>query len=202
MPTLTHYNNRQSRGLITHWMLEELGEPFDTVWLDYETTMQAPEYLAINPMGKVPALKHNDTIITEVAAICTYLAARFPEKGLIPAMDDPALGTFYRWLYFAAGPLEQAISVQSQGWEVKPEQEMTLGFGNYLKTIETLKTALEPGPYICGEQFTAADVYVGSHLRWGMMFGTIETQPFFETYVERLVARPAFQRTEQLSETE
>lgn len=200
MPTITHYTNPQSRGRITHWMLEELGEPYETVWLDYETTMQAPDYLGINPMGKVPAIKHGDTVITEVAAICTYLAARYPEKGLIPAIDDPALGTFYRWLYFAAGPLEQAITVHSQGWEVKPEQEMTVGFGNYTKTIETLKTALQNGPYICGEQFTAADVYVGAQLRWGLMFGTIEKTPVFEAYVERLSARPALQRSEQIND--
>lgn len=199
MSTLTHYTNPQSRGRITHWMLEELGEPYDTVWLDYESAMQAPEYLMVNPMGKVPALKHGDTVITEAAAICSYLAARFPEKGLTPATDDPALGIYYRWLFFAAGPLEQAITVHSQAWEIKPEQEMTLGFGNYTKTMEALKTALEIGSYICGEQFTATDVYVGSQIHWGLMFGTIEKCPLFEAYVERLSERPAFQRSEQIN---
>lgn len=202
MQSLTHYSNPQSRGRITHWMLEELGEAYDTVWLDYESSMQAPEYLALNPMGKVPAIKHGDTVITEVAAICTYLAARFPEKGLIPATDDPVLGTFYRWMYFAAGPLEQAVTAKSFGWEVSPEQAMTVGFGNYTSTIDTLKTALEPGPYICGEQFTATDIYLGSHLRWGMMFATIDKHPLFEEYVERLSQRPAFQQAEQLNDAE
>ncbi|PWQ95479.1 glutathione S-transferase family protein [Leucothrix pacifica] len=200
MSALTLYTNPQSRGLIAHWMLEELGEPYDIVTLDYESSMQAPEYLAINPMGKVPALKHGDTVITETAAICTYLAARFPEKGLIPAVDDPALGTFYRWLFFAAGPVEQAITVKSQGWNVKPEQEMTVGFGNYTMTIDALETALQPGPFICGEQFTAADVYVGAQIRWGLMFGTIDKRPLFEAYAERMSARPALQRSEQMNQ--
>ncbi|HPQ97336.1 MAG: glutathione S-transferase family protein [Thiothrix sp.] len=200
MSNLTLYTNPQSRGLIAHWMLEELGEPYETVWLDYATSMQAPEYLAVNPMGKVPALKHGDALVTETAAICAYLADTFPAKNLIPPAGSPQRATYYRWLFFAAGPVEQAVVTRSQKWSVTPEQEGFLGFGNYNKTISTLRSALQPGPYICGEQFTAADVYVGSHISWGLLFGTIEKHPDFEAYAQRLYARPAYQRTQQLNE--
>lgn len=153
-------------------------------------------------MGKVPALRHGETVITEAAAICTYLADCFPEKGLIPAAGDAARGTFFRWLFFAAGPLEQAVTAQSQGWKVTPEQEGFLGFGNYAKTLDALETALEPGPFICGEQFTAADVYVGSHLDFGLQFKIIEKRPLFEAYTERVLARPAYQQAARLNEAQ
>ncbi|HPY39491.1 MAG TPA: glutathione S-transferase family protein [Thiolinea sp.] len=199
MSHLTLYTNPQSRGRIAHWMMEELGEPYETVWLDYATTMHAPAYLAVNPMGKVPALKHGEAIVTETAAICAYLADQFPEKHLIPASSvDRA--SFFRWLFFAAGPLEQAVTVKSQGWSVSAEQEGFLGFGNYMKTTSALAAALERSPYIAGEQFSAADVYVGSHLSWGMLFNSIEKQPIFESYVQRLTVRPAYLQANQINE--
>lgn len=200
MSGLTLYTNPQSRGIIAHWMLEELGEPYEIVWLDYATSMQAPEYLTINPMGKVPALKHGAALVTETAAICTYLADAFPEQNLIPPAGSAQRAAFYRWMFFAAGPVEQAVTVKAQKWSVTPEQEGFVGFGSYDKTIATLLTALQPGPYICGEKFTAADVYVGSHISWGMLFGTMEKYPEFEEYVQRLYARPAYQRTRQRNE--
>ena len=199
MSQLVLYTNPQSRGRIAHWMLQELAEPYEIVWLDYATTMQAPEYLAINPMGKVPALQHGTAVVTEAAAICAYLADQFPEKQLIPnsAQDRAA---YFRWLFFAAGPLEQALSAKSQGWLVKPEQESVLGFGNYTKTIHALTLALENSPYIAGEQFSAADVYIGSHVYWGMLFNTIEASPVFSDYVNRLSKRPAYLQEHKINE--
>lgn len=199
MSKLVLYTNPQSRGRVTHWMMEELGEPYEVVWLDYAGSMQAPDYLAINPMGKVPALKHGEAIVTEAAAICAYLADQFPEKQLIPTQPQER-AAYFRWLFFAAGPLEQAVTVKSQNWLVTPEQEVFLGFGNYQKTTHALAAALKASPYIAGEQFSAADVYVGSHLAWGMLFKTIEEQSVFKDYVQRLHARPAYAKSLQINE--
>ncbi len=202
MTKLVFYTNPQSRGRIAHWMLEEIAEPYETVWLDFATTMQAPEYLAVNPMGKVPALQHGTALVTETAAICAYLADRFPEKNLIPPANDPARAAYFRWLFFAAGPLEQAVTAKSLGWQVPEGREGFVGFGSYEKTINTLEQALAATTYLCGEQFTAADVYVGSHLGWGMLFGTIEKRPVFEAYVARLYARPAYLQANHLNEAQ
>jgi glutathione S-transferase len=200
MNELILYTNPQSRGRIAHWMMEELGLPYDTVWLEFGPPMKSPDYLAINPMGKVPALKHGSAVVTETAAICAYLADRFPEQKLIPPVNDPRRADFYRWLFFAAGPLEAAVTAKSLGWTVAEGKSGFVGFGSYLETLHALEAALQPGPYLCGEQFTAADVYVGSSLGWGMMFGTIEKRPVFEAYVARLYARPAAVRANQINE--
>ena len=199
MSDLVFYTNPQSRGRIAHWMLEEIGAPYDTVWLEYGTGTKSPEYLAVNPMGKMPALKHGSAVITETAAICTYLADTFPEKNLIPPVGHPARAAFYRWLFFAAGPLEMATTAKSLDWKVPDGKNGFVGFGCYQDTLHALELALAPGPYICGEQFTAADVYVGSQIGWGLMFGTIEKRPVFEAYVARINARPAAQRANQLN---
>lgn len=200
MSDMVFYTNPQSRGRIVHWMLEEVGQPYETVWLEYGPKMKSADYLAVNPMGKIPALKHGDAVVTEAAAICAYLADRFPEKKLAPATSDPARAAYYRWLFFGAGPLEMAATAKAFGWQVPEGKSGVVGFGCYEDTINALEKALTPGPYICGEQFTAADVYVGSSLGWGMMFGTIEKRPVFEAYVGRLNARPAAQQTNRLNE--
>lgn len=200
MSDLILYTNPQSRGRIVHWMMEELGLPYQTVWLDYATTMQAPEFLTVNPMGKVPALKHGDIVVTEAAAICAYLADRFPQQGLVPPDNDAARANYYRWLFFAAGPLEQAVTAHAIGWEVPEGKGMSVGFGSYELTRDVLLAALEPGPYICGEQFTAADVYIGANIGWGILFGTIEMQPIYEEYLGKLHARPAYQRAEKIND--
>jgi glutathione S-transferase len=197
---LIFYTNPQSRGRIAHWMLEEVGIPYETVWLDFGPSMKTAEYRAVNPMGKVPALKHGDVAVTEAAAICAYLADRFPEKGLMPPAGHPARAAYFRWLFFAAGPLEMAVTAQSLGWQVPEGRSGMVGFGSYTDTMAALEGALAPGPHVCGEQFTAADVYVGSSLGWGMMFGTIEKRPVFEAYVGRLQARPAAQRANRSNE--
>ncbi len=195
MSKLVLYTNPQSRGAIAHWMLEELGEPYETVWLDYGGSMKSPEYLAVNPMGKVPALKDGDAVVTEAAAVCAYLADRYPDAKLAPPSGSTARAAYYRWMFFAAGPVEQAVTCKSMKWEVPADKGGMVGFGSYERTIDALEAALSTGPYICGEQFTAADVYVGSAIRYGMMFGTIDERPAFVDYVARLDARPAYART-------
>lgn len=200
MNDLVFYTNPQSRGRVAHWMLEELGLPYETVWLEFGPAMKSAEYLAVNPMGKVPALRHGGVVVTEVAAICAYLADRFPEKNLIPPSGHPDRAAYFRWLFFAAGPVELAVTAKSLGWQVPEGKSGFVGFGSYGATLNALEQALTPGPYICGEQFTAADVYVGSQLGWGMMFGTIEKRPLFEAYVGRLYARPAALQANRLNE--
>lgn len=200
MNDLVFYTNPRSRGRIAHWMLEEIGLPYETVWLEFGPGTKSNEYLAVNPMGKVPALKHGSAIVTEAAAICAYLADRFPEKNLIPPPNHPGRSAYFRWMFFAAGPLEAAVTAKALGWQVPEGKSSLVGFGSYNETIDALGKALTPGPYICGEQFTAADVYVGSQLGWGMMFGTIEKNPLFEAYVGRLYARPAAQQANRINE--
>lgn len=200
MPSLTFYTNPRSRGRVARWMLEEVGEPYETVILDYGTTMKGAEYLTINPMGKVPAIKHGDTVVTEAAAICAYLADAFPEKGLAPPLGDPRRGTYFRWLFFAAGCVEAAVTSKALGLLAPADKKQMVGYGSYEETIDALERAVSAGPYICGDQFTAADVYVGSQIGWGMMFGTIDKRPLFEDYVARLQFRPAAQRANQLDD--
>lgn len=199
MSKLVLYANPQSRARITHWMLEEVGQPYDTVWLDFGPPMRTPEYLAINPMGKVPALQHGDAIVTEAPAICAYLADAFPQAKLAPPPGSAARAAYYRWLFFAAGPLEMATTAKALGWEVPEGKSGMVGFGHYSRTLDTLEKALQPGPYLCGDQFTAADVYVGSGLMWGTMFGTIEKRPVFMDYLARLQTRPAAIRSNQIN---
>jgi len=197
---LIFYTNPQSRGRVVRWMLEEVGKPYRTELLDYDTTMKAPEYLAINPMGKVPALRHGDVIVTEVAAICTYLADAFPDAGLAPPPRDRLRGPYYRWLFFAAGPVEMAASNRALGLVVPSGRERMIGYGTFEATMNTLESAVSQGEYLLGDRFSAADVYVGSHIGFGMQFGTIEKRPAFERYVARLFARPAALRAKQIDD--
>jgi glutathione S-transferase len=192
MTTLTFYTNPMSRGQIARWMLEEVGAPYEQVLLDYGTTMKAPDYLAINPMGKVPAIKHGDVVVTECAAICAYMADAFPEAALVP---DPAhRGDYYRWLFFAAGPLEQAITNKSFGFIVPPEKAMMAGYGSFDAAMDGLEAAVRGKRYITGDRFSAADVYVGSQIGWGLAFGSIDKRPAFETYWAGICERPAYLR--------
>jgi glutathione S-transferase len=189
-----------SRGRIARWMLEEVGEPYETVILDYGTTMKGADYLAINPMGKVPAIKHGDTVVTEGAAICAYLADAFPGKGLAPEPGSRLRGPYYRWLFFAAGPVEAAVTGKSLGLLAPEDKKAMAGYGSFDETINALEQAVSHSRYICGDQFTAADVYVGSQIGWGMMFGTIERRAAFEDYSARLRSRPAAVRAAQLDD--
>lgn len=187
---LTFYTNPQSRGRIARWMLEEVGEPYETVVLDYYTSMKAPEYMVVNPMGKVPALVHDGKVITENAAICTYLAMTFPESGLI-AEDKAA---FFRWMFFGAGPLEQAVVNTSFGWLPKGQlDKRRVGYGDLEDVVRALTGHLAEHDYIADGRFTAADVFLGSQIGWGMQFGTIPANDALTAYWSRLKDRPALQ---------
>jgi glutathione S-transferase len=190
--SLTFYTNPMSRGQIARWMLEEVGEPYEQVLLDYGTTMKAPEYLAVNPMGKVPAIKHGDVVVTECAAICAYLADAFPAAGLAP---DPAhRGDYYRWMFFGAGPLEAAITNRALGFHVSSDKSAMAGYGSFEAAMDGLEAAVSGKPYIAGGRFSAADVYVGSQIGWGLQFGSIEKRPAFEAYWAGMCERPAYLR--------
>jgi glutathione S-transferase len=177
---LVFYTNPMSRGRIVRWMLEEVRAEYRTEILDYRTTMKAPEYLAINPMGKVPAIRHGETVVTECAAICAYLADAYPDNGLAPPRAER--GAYYRWLFFAAGPLEAAVTSRALGLEPPQDKQGTVGFGSYEAVMDTLEHAVSGGGYIAGSDFSAADVYVGSHIGWGLQFGSIDDRPAFRAY--------------------
>jgi glutathione S-transferase len=194
------YTNPQSRGRFARWMLEEIGEPYGTEVLDYATTMKAPAYLAINPMGKVPALRHGDTVVTETAAICAYLADAFPQARLAPPPGDRLRGPYFRWLFFGAGPVEAAVSNKALGVVVPPERERMMGYGRIDLVLSTLEAAVSRSEYLVGDSFTAADLYVGSQLGFGMMFGMIERRPAFERYWGRISARAACKRAKELDD--
>jgi glutathione S-transferase len=197
---LVFYTHPQSRGRIVRWMLEEIGQPYRTELLDYATTMKAPAYLAINPMGKVPAIRHGDTVVTEAAAICAYLADAFPEARLAPPPGDRLRGPYYRWLFFGAGPLEAAWTNKAMGFVVPPERERMMGYGRFEDVVNALERAVARAQYVVGDSFTAADVYLGSGIGFGMQFGTIEKRPAFEQYWQRIGARPAALRAKQIDD--
>jgi glutathione S-transferase len=198
--TLTFYTNPMSRGRIARWMLEEIGQPYETVVLDYATTMKAPEYLAINPMGKVPAIKHGDTVVTECAAVCAYLADAFPQANLAPPPGDKARGPYYRWLFFAAGPVEAMTSNQALGFIPPEDRRAMVGYGSREAVLDALERAVSQGEYLAGDRFSAADLYVGSHIGWGLQFGTMDKRPAFEAYTGRLLSRPAAVRAREIDD--
>ncbi|MEO0323159.1 MAG: glutathione S-transferase family protein [Myxococcota bacterium] len=202
MTDLTFYTNPMSRGRIARWMLEELGEPYEAVLLEYGTSMKSADYLAVNPMGKVPAVRHGEVVVTECAAICTYLADAYPQAGLAPTVDDPRRGAYLRWMFFGAGPVEAAVTDHSMGWTPKgPKQEGRVGYGTLGRVTDTLEALVsEGGPWLLGEQFTALDVYLGSQIAWGQAFGTMEKRPGFAAYVERLTSRPAAVKAKQIDD--
>lgn len=194
--TLTFYTNPMSRGQIVRWMLEEVGTPYDEVLLEYGTSMKDAPYLAVNPMGKVPAIKHGDHVITECAAICAYLADCFPEAALAPALADRA--DYYRWLFFAAGPVESAVTNKAMGFVAPPERQMMLGYGDLERVVDVLEGAVAGKSFIAGNRFSAADVYVGSQIDWGLQFGSFPARPSFEAYVTGLRGRDAYKRAKAI----
>jgi len=198
MTELHFYTNPMSRGQIVRWMLEECGAPYETTLLDYGTTMKAEAYRAINPMGKVPALVHDGKTVTEAAAICAYLADAFPDAGLAPAPADRA--DYYRWLFFAAGPLEQAITAASLGYAVAPEQQRMVGYGCMEDVLTALEQAVTGKNFIAAGRFTAADVYVGAQLDFGLQFGALPARPAFAAYVAPLRERPAYRRAKAIDQ--
>lgn len=198
MTELTFYTNPMSRGRIVRWMLEEVGAPYETVVLGYADSMKAPDYLALNPMGKVPAIVHGGKVVTECAAICAYLADAFPQAGLVPPVHDRA--EYYRWLFFAAGPVEAAVSNKAAGFEPTAERARMFGYGSFDLMVDTLERAVATQPYIAGTAFTAADVYVGSQISWGVQFGTLPKRDTFTDYLGRILERPAYKRAGEIDD--
>ncbi len=195
---LVFYTNPRSRGRIVRWMLEEIGQPYRTEVLDYGTTMKSPAYLAINPMGKVPALRHGDAVVTEAAAICAYLADAFPQAKLAPPPGDRLRAPYYRWMFFGAGPLEASVTNKTFGFVVAPEREASVGYGTFDRVMKVLEEAVSAGNYLVGDSFTAADLYLGSQIGFGLMFGTMEKRPAFTSYWQRLSGRRAYARANEL----
>ena len=197
MADLTLYTNPQSRGRIVRWMLEEVGADYDTEIVRYDD-MKSDRYLAINPMGKVPAIKHGGHVITEGAAICAYLADVFPQAALGPQADEKA--DYYRWLFYAAGPVEAAVSNQAMGWTPTPERERMFGYGNFGRVVAVLDELFSLRDYVCGDRFTAADVYVGSQIMFPMQFGLLPEKDSFVRYRDRLIARDAYKRANAIDD--
>ena len=193
---ITFYTNPQSRGRIARWMLEEVGQPYETVVLGFGPPMKAAEYLALNPMGKVPTVVHDGKVVTECAAICAYLADAFPAAGLAPAPADRA--AYYRWLLFAAGPVEAAVTNKALNAVPTEDQMGFVGYGSFDLALGALEKAVSATPYVAGDRFSAADVYVGSQIGWGMQFGTLPSSPPLVAYWNRIKDRPARQSAETL----
>ena len=198
MTDLILYTNPMSRGRIARWMLEEVGASYEVNVLGYNDSMKSPDYLAVNPMGKVPAIVHKGHVVTECAAICAYLADAFPAAGLAPATDDRA--EYYRWLFFAAGPVEQAVTNKAAGFTPSDEQRRMFGYGHYDAVVDVLEDALAKTPYITGDRFTAADVYVGAQVMWGMQFGTLPKRDALVAYAARLDGRDAHKQASELDD--
>jgi glutathione S-transferase len=197
MTDLIFYTNPMSRGQTVRWMLEEVGAAYDTEILGYgDDGMKAEPYLAINPMGKVPAIAHKDKVVTEVAAICCYLADAFPEAGLAPALADRA--DYYRWIFFTSGPIEAAFSNRAAGWEPTPERQRMFGYGNYDLAIGTLEKALTGKQYIAGDRFSAADLFVGANVNFMLQFELLAPTPVFTDYAARMTDRDAYRRAKEI----
>ena len=197
MEKITFYTHPQSRGRTVHWMLEECGATYDTVVMDYEGSLQKPEYLAINPMCKVPTLRYGDTVVTEAAAIITFLADLFPEKNLIPSIGDPERGEFYRWMFFMAAPVEAAIMEKALNLTPPPGSGARLGYGDFDRVVRTLEYALSGKTYLLGDHFTALDLYMSSGLNFGYRTQVLPENPLFQDYIARMTQRDAFQRAQQ-----
>lgn len=199
--SLIFYTNPASRGRIVRWALEEIGAPYETKTIKYGPELKAPEYCAINPMGKLPALTHDGVIITETAAIVTYLADAFPDAKLAPPPGSLARGPYYRWLFFAAGPVEAAVTNKALGVTVPPERASFVGYGSLPLVLEVLEQAVaRASPYLLGEEFSAADICLGAQISFGLRFGSLEARPGFQAYAARLAARPAAIRAAALDD--
>ena len=194
---IVFYFNPRSRAQMAHWMLEEVGAPYRIVPVDLQKREQkSPTFLALNPMGKLPTITWRGVVVTETAAIIAFLADAFPKAGLAPALDDPLRGAYYRWLFFAAGCVEPAIVDRMFDRPAPPRPE-ALGYGRYDDVVGTLKDAVRASPYLLGQRFSAADVYVGAEIHWARTIGApgFKDEPVFERYVARLAERPAYQRS-------
>ena len=191
---IVFYHSPMSRGRMVHWMLEEVGAPYRVELINLEKGDQKkPGFLAVNPMGKLPAISHRGTVVTETGAIIAYLADAFPAAKLAPAIGDPARGSYLRWMFFGAGCVDYAL-VDRMLARPAPDRPSALGYGRHEDVAKVLEQAVTPGPFILGERFSAADVYVGSQIGWGLMMKTLEPLPAFRAYMGGLAQRPAFKR--------
>lgn len=193
---IVFYTNPNSRGRTVRWMLEEVAAPYRTEVLDYGGPMKSQSYLAINPMGKVPALCHGTAVVTETAAICTYLADAFPDAELAPPAD--ARAAYYRWFFFGAGPLEAAVIDTALQVNVPEDKRSMVGYGSLATVLDVLQAEVLAQPYLAGDRFSAADLFVGSQLAWGMHFGLVEKRSAFTDYWRRISDRPAYRRATEL----
>lgn len=192
MSELVLFTNSMSRGNTVDLLLKILDVPYKRIELGYGADMHTAEYLAINPMAKVPALVDGDAVVTETAAICLYLADKFIEKGLAPALNDPKRADYYRWFLFTAGPIESAFTINNLGIQLDEEQQKSSGFGSVERTMACLEMGLNSAkPFICGEQFTAVDVYVGAFVMFLVKYQIMETTPAMQKYLDNLAAIPA-----------
>ena len=187
---LTFYTSPMSRGRTVRWLLEELAIPYETVLVDLMN--KGDSFRAINPMMKVPTVVHDGRTITETSAICVYLAETFPQAGLSPTADERA--DYYRWMFFAAGPFEHATVNQALGVQIPADRQMMVGYGSVDRVADAVEQALLAHPYIAGDRFTAADVYVGATVGWGLAFGTLPKRDAFAAYAERVTSRDAYKR--------
>lgn len=196
---LVFYTNPRSRGVVVQWALEEIGAPYRTEILEFGTTMKAPAYLAINPMGKVPAIKHGDQVVTEVGAILAYLAGAFPEAKLGPQPGHE--GAWCRWLFFAASCGDAALMSRMTGLEPKtPEHQGMMGFGSFEHTFKTLEDHLKGRTHVAGTRFSVADIDTCSLLNFAKHMGQIGDNAVFDAYCATHNARPAAQRTRAIME--
>lgn len=194
--TLKFYTNPMSRGQIARWALHEVGADYEQVLLEYGGSMQDADYLAINPMGKVPAIMHGDKVVTEAAAICAYLAEAFPDAGLAPQAGEHA--DYYRWMFFAAGPVEAAVMNNHMQWIPNEEQQQMVGYGDYERVINVLEELFSRRDFVCGDRFTAADIYLGCQIDWGLQFETMPKRDAFEAYANRFRDRAAYQKAKEI----
>jgi glutathione S-transferase len=189
MAEFTFYTVAMSRGQIARWALHEAGADYEDVVFDWQS--RPAGFNELNPMGKVPVLVHHrgdkNHVVTEAAAICHYLAETNPDVGLLPNDDEKA--PYFRWLFFAAGPLEQAVIAAAMRWEVSEDRTAMAGFGTLERTLDAIDGWLSTNDYATGNRFTMADCYLGSQFIWGLRFGTIPERPSFKAYVERCTAR-------------
>ncbi|MCR9120681.1 MAG: glutathione S-transferase family protein [Phyllobacteriaceae bacterium] len=196
---LTFYTNPMSRAQIVRWALHEVGAEYEERILGFGAEMKSADYLAINPMGKVPAIDHDGMVVTEAAAICLYLAEAFPDAGLAPrTLAEKA--QCYRWMFFSAGPVEQAITSHAMKWDegLDAKKSATLGFGTYDTVVDTLSALFEGRTFVCGDRFTVADIYVGAQIDWGLQFGTLHSRPSFGSYAARLRERDAYKAAKKI----
>lgn len=200
MAEFTFYTVAMSRGQISRWALHEAGADYDQVVFDWAS--RPGDFTKINPMNKVPTLIHHhgdqDHVITEAAAINHYLAETHPQAGLLPDTHEKA--SYFRWLLFAAGPIEQAVTAKSMGWEVPPERAGMAGFGSFDTALSAIDGWLQKNDFAAGNRFTMADTYVGSQIAWGLQFGTIEERPSFKAYADRITHRPAYSEAKAIDQ--